>query len=261
MAKAAAGKVTAIPKGMTREEWQTRSELAACYRLTALYGWTDMIGTHISARVPGTETFLLNPFGMLFEEITASSLIKVDQDGNALDDSEYPVNPAAFTIHSAVHMSSDDMNCVMHTHTRAGNAVAMIKDGLLPLNQKALLITGFIAYHDYEGAALDLDERQRIVASLGGKRILILRNHGLLTVGKSIGEAFSWMYSIETACRYQVDALGQGRELNELGDETREHAIAQGLRIFGEDGFVPAGTEWPALIRQLERRDGTGYRS
>ena len=258
---AATGNVTPIPKGMTPEEWQTRCELAACYRLTALYGWTDLTGTHISARIPGTDEFLLNPFGMLFDEITASALIKVDHEGKLLSESAFPINPAGFTIHSAVHMASDDMNCVMHTHTRAGNAVAMLKEGLLPLNQKALLILGFVAYHDYEGAALDLDERERIVRNLGDNRILFLRNHGLLTVGKTIGEAFVWMYRAETACQFQVDALSCGREINALSQETIDHVIAQGREIFAESGFAAAGHEWPALVRQLEREAGTDYRT
>src|SRR5499426_1051701 len=202
------------PAGMTLAEWQTRCDLAAAYRLAALYGWTDLNNTHFSARIPGTEHFLLNPFGLLFDEITASSLITLDRDGNVLGESDYPSNPAGFVIHGAIHLSAPDLNWVIHTHSRFGTAVATQRQGLLPVSQKALTLTGWIAYHDFEGAAFDRGERPRIVQDLGEKRILILRNHGLMTVGKTAGEAFVWMYRIETACRNQIDALSGGRELS-----------------------------------------------
>jgi ribulose-5-phosphate 4-epimerase/fuculose-1-phosphate aldolase len=175
-----------------------------------------MFDTHISLRVPGTDHFLLNPLGMLFDEITTSNLIKVDQNGKQLTPNAYPINPAGFTIHSAVHMSSHELNAVLHTHTRAGNAVACLKQGLLPSHQKVLVVLGSVAYHDYESVALNLEERERIVKDLGDKPVLILRNHGLMTVGRSIGEAFIWMSRIELACQYQVDILSCGRELQEL---------------------------------------------
>ena len=248
-------------KDMSAQEWQARCDLAACYRLVDLYGWSDFFGTHISLRVPGTDHFLLNPLGMLFDEITASCLIKVDQEGNALSESPYPINPAGFTIHSAIHMSSHELNAVIHTHTRAGNAVACMKEGLLPVHQKALVILGFVAYHDYESVALDLRERERIVNDLGDKRILILRNHGLMTVGQTIGEAFIWMARIETACRYQLDLLSCGRELQELSTETQVLVMEQGRGFFRQDGDESGDSIWPAMIRKLERVGGTDWRT
>lgn len=250
------------PDGMSEREWQVRVDLAAAYRLAAIYGWTDLNNTHFSARVPDVEDqFLLNPFGMLFDEITASSLIKVDHEGNIIGHSDYPANPAGFVIHGAVHMAVPDANCIIHTHSRFGTAVATQKSGLLPASQKALTLMGWLGYHDFEGAALDLDERPRIVEDLGEKKVLILRNHGLMSVGKSVGEAFVWMYRIETACRIQIDALSGGSELNAISDLTQEHTIAQGLKMYGEGGFIQPGREWPTLVRQLERLDGIEYRS
>ena len=251
---------TGPPADMSAEEWRTRVDLAAAYRLAVVYGWTDLNNTHFSARIPGTEHFLLNPFGMLFDEITASSLIKLDKDGHILGPSEYPSNPAGFVIHSAIHMSSPDLNWVIHTHSRFGTAVATQKQGLLPVTQKALTLLGWLAYHDFEGAAFDTGERPRIVSDLGGKRILILRNHGLMTVGQTVGEAFVWMYRIETACRIQIDALSGGSELQPLSPATQAKTIEQGLRMYGPGGFIETGKEWPALLRQLERVDGTSYR-
>jgi ribulose-5-phosphate 4-epimerase/fuculose-1-phosphate aldolase len=248
------------PAGMSPEEWQTRADLAAAYRLAVIYGWTDLNNTHFSARIPGTEHFLLNPLGMLFDEITASSLIKLDKDGHILSASDYPSNPAGFVIHSAIHMSSPDLNWVIHTHSRFGTAVATQRQGLLPVTQKALTLLGWTAYHDFEGAAFDVGERPRIVGDLGDKRILILRNHGLMTVGKTVGEAFVWMYRIETACRIQIDALSGGSELNPISDATQAKTIEQGRKMYGAGGFIETGKEWPALLRQLERVDGTSYR-
>lgn len=248
------------PRDMAPEEWRMRLDLAAAYRLAVIYGWTDLNNTHFSARIPGTDHFLLNPFGMLFDEITASSLIKADHQGNVIGESGYPTNPAGFVIHGAIHMAVPEANCIIHTHSRFGTAVAMQKQGLLPASQKALTLMGWLAYHDFEGAALDTDERPRIVGDLGDKKLMILRNHGLLSVGKSMGEAFVWMYRLETACRMQIDALSGGAELNPISNATRQHTIAQGLKMYGPGGFIEAGLEWPALIRQLERVDGTGYR-
>ncbi len=248
------------PSGIAPEEWRMRLDLAAAYRLAAIYGWTDLNNTHFSARVPGTDHFLLNPFGMLFDEITASSLIKVDHEGNVIGDSGYPTNPAGFVIHGAIHMAAADANCIIHTHSRFGTAVAMQKHGLLPASQKALTLFGWLAYHDFEGAALDTDERPRIVADLTQKKLMILRNHGLLSVGKNVGEAFVWMYRLETACRMQIDALSGGSGLNPISDATQQRTIAQGVEMYGSGGFIEAGLEWPSLIRQLERLEGTGYR-
>ncbi|MFQ5955936.1 MAG: class II aldolase/adducin family protein [Kiloniellales bacterium] len=256
-----AGAGGSVPEGMTSEEWQVRCDLAAAYRLAALYSWTDLNNTHFSARVPGShDQFLLNPFGMLFDEITASSLIKVDHEGNILGDSDYPMNPAGFVIHGAIHMSSPDMNCVIHTHSQYGTAVAMQKDGLLPASQKALTLMGWLGYHDFEGPALERDERQRIVADLGDRRILILRNHGLLTVGRCVGEAFVWMYRIETACRMQINALTGGRKLSPISKAAQERSRETGLKMYGPGGFQEVGREWPALIRQLDRAGGSDYR-
>ncbi len=250
------------PKGMTAEEWALRVDLAAAYRLAAIYGWTDLNNTHFSARLPGPENhFLLNPFGMLFDEITASSLIKVDHEGNVLGTSDYPANPAGFNIHGAIHMAVPEAHCIFHTHSRFGTAVAMQQHGLLPASQKALTVMGWVAYHDFEGPALSAGERPRIVSDLGERKILILRNHGLLTVGETVGEAFVWMYRIETACRMQIDAMSGGSELNPLSEPTRHGSIQTGLSMYGKGGFNEVGREWPALLRQLERLDGAGYRS
>jgi ribulose-5-phosphate 4-epimerase/fuculose-1-phosphate aldolase len=183
------------------EEWQLRCDLAACYRLVALSGWDDLVFTHISARVPGPEHhFLINPYGMTFDEITASSLVKIGLDGKPLTSSRYPVNPAGFTIHSAVHEVREDAGCVMHLHTLDGTAVATSKEGLMPLNQTAQLIIGDLAYHDYEGVALDHDERPRLQQDLGTKNLVLLRNHGTLTIGRTVADAFMRMYYLERAC-------------------------------------------------------------
>jgi len=248
------------PAGTSLAEWQTRCDLAAAYRLAALYGWTDLNNTHFSARIPGTEHFLLNPFGLLFDEITASSLITLDRDGKVLGDSDYPANPAGFVVHGAIHCSSPDLNWVLHTHGRFGTAVATQRQGLLPVSQKALTLMGWLAYHDFEGTATDVGERPRIVRDLGDKRILILRNHGLLTVGRTVGEAFVWMYRIETACRIQIDALAGGSKLQPISEATQQKTIQQGRSMYGPGGFIEAGREWPALLRQLERTSGRGYR-
>jgi len=250
-----------VPGESNAVEWETRCDLAACYRLVDHYGWSDLFGTHISLRVPGTEHFLLNPYGMLFGEITASSLIKVDEDGNVVGESNFPINPAGFTIHSAVHLSSDVMNAVLHTHTPAGTAVSCMKDGLLPSNQKALLILGMVAYHDYESVALDHSERERIVNDLGDNRILVLRNHGLLTVGETIAEAFFWMYRMEMACQYQVDILSCGQELQYPTKETQDYTIKVGKKLNSNRRIDTETWQWAAMLRQLERDVGTDWRN
>jgi ribulose-5-phosphate 4-epimerase/fuculose-1-phosphate aldolase len=236
-------------------ERELRIELAAAYRLVALHGWDDLIFTHLSARVPGTDQFLINPYGLLFEEITASSLVKVDVEGKKLDDSPYPVNPAGFTIHSAVHTSRADAHCVMHLHTVQGQAVAAQPDGLLPITQTALQIHDDVAYHDFEGIAEDLAERERIVRDLGAKHLLILRNHGTLTVGETVSDAWLRMYMLERACEAQVAAQAGGPPLPAPEEaRTKTAAIAKaGLAVVGRQ------LAWPALLRKLDRID-PGYR-
>jgi ribulose-5-phosphate 4-epimerase/fuculose-1-phosphate aldolase len=261
----AAESIKTAPAGdMTQAEWDLRCQLAACYQLTDLYGMSDLAATHISVRLPGDEHhFLVNNFGMLFDEITASSLIKVDLHGKVIGAAAKSLNPAGFVIHSAIHMARPELACVMHTHTRANNAVAMQKEGLLPLSQKAMLLWDFLSYHDYEGISLDNDERARIVHDLGDEgRVIVLRNHGGLTVGRTIAEAFCWMYRLEAACRYQVDGLAGGRDMNWLPDATVQRAATQGRKALGPGGFAEVGTlEWPSLVRQLERNRGTSYRT
>ncbi|WP_149538163.1 class II aldolase/adducin family protein [Siccirubricoccus phaeus] len=236
-------------------EWKARLELAACYRLVAEFGWSDLAATHISVRVPGPEHhFLINPYGVLFDEITASSLVKVDLDGQVVG-SRSSINPAGFIIHGAIHMARPELSCVLHTHTPAGAAVATQRDGLLPITQQALVIFDDVAYHDYEGAALNLGERERILEDLGEKRILILRNHGLLTVGRTVGEAFVTMYRIERACRYQLAFQAAGVPAYPLTEEVRLRTVEQGRKIYGQGGFAQPGAEWESLLARLDRRD------
>src|SRR6476646_5051479 len=198
---------------MSPEERQIRTDLAAAYRAVAMYGWDDLVFTHISARVPGPEHhFLINPYGMLFEEITASSLVKVDLDGAIVAPTEYYINPAGFTIHSAIHAAREDALCVMHLHTDAGVGVAAQKGGLLPLTQNSLLVIPNLAYHGYEGVALNFDERERLVADLGDKKLMLLRNHGTLSVGVNAADAFVGIFFLERACAQQVNALSVGRD-------------------------------------------------
>jgi ribulose-5-phosphate 4-epimerase/fuculose-1-phosphate aldolase len=235
------------------EEWQARVELAACYRLVAHYGWDDMIFTHISARVPGPEHhFLINPYGLLFEEITASSLVKVDLDGNVVVPAPYPINPAGFVIHSAIHGARADARCVLHLHTPQGQAVAAQAGGLLPITQTAMTLHGDIAYHEYEGLATNLAERERLVADLGDKHCLILRNHGTLTVGEEVSDAFLRMYFLERACTAQVLALGGGTAIHRAAAGTAELTSEQASFGLTAVGRVLA---WPALLRKLDRLD------
>lgn len=244
-------------------EWALRCELAASFQLADMYGLSDMHSTHFSARVPGPEHhFLLNPFGTFFDEITASSLIKVDLDGNLVGEGDDSlINRTGFVVHSAIHMHAPELICVMHTHAPAITSVAMQDDGLLPLSQKALLIWGLLKYHDYEGLALDPDERTRIQRDLGTDgRVVILRNHGGLTVGKSVAEAFCWMYRLDSACKFQIGALSGNRKLRWLQPETVEHTAAQAKQSLGPGGFAECGKiEWPALLRKLERERGKSY--
>ncbi len=237
------------------EEWQIRVDLAACYRVIAMYGWDDLIFTHISARVPGAdEHFLINAYGLLFEEMTASSLVKVDLDGEIVLETPHIVNPAGFTIHSAVHAARTDAGCVLHTHTKAGVAVSAQSDGLLPISQISLFPFASLGYHDYEGVALNEEEKPRLVADLGNNHFLILRNHGLLTVGATIPDAFLYMYALETACQIQLMAQSGAAELTQV-----HPAIVGGIKTQFEAVLKGMGGEiaWPGLKRKLDRKDSS----
>ena len=236
---------------MSHAEWQTRVDLAAAYRLVALFKWDDLIFTHISARVPGTDDqFLINPYGLMFEEITASSLVKIDLQGNKLEDSPYPVNPAGFTIHSAVHAVRHDAHCVLHTHSLNGVAVSAQKCGVLPISQQSIFVLNSLGYHDYEGVALRDDERPRLQADLGHNQYLMLRNHGLLTTGKNVAEAWQAMYTFEAACTIQVRAQVGGELLTVPADTiaTARQQAAAATKGMG------ASLAWPALLRRLDRQ-------
>lgn len=249
-----------VPRGMSASEWEARCELAAAFRIAAGLGWTDMLGTHFSLRVPGTEDeFLINPYGLLFDEITASSLIRVDTDGNKLSESPYEVNRAGFVIHSAVHMGAPEAHCVMHCHTSAGVGVSSQKQGLLPITQMALTVWSEIRYHDYEGVADNEDERTRIVDDLGDGCMLILRNHGTLTVGASVAEAFARMNRIERACRFQLAALTGGAEPNLIPQEVVDYTAQQGSALSKRGRGAGGRLLWAALKRKLDRED-QGYR-
>ena len=237
---------------VSADEWQQRVDLAACYRLVALYGWADLIFTHVSARVPGPEHhFLINPYGMLFEEITASSLVKVDLAGRKVTDSPYDINPAGFTIHSAIHAARADAKCVVHTHTLNGVAVSAQKAGVLPVSQQSIFVLASLAYHDYEGVALNEDEKPRLVRDLGDKNFFMLRNHGLLTVGESIADAFLFMYVFEAACAIQVRAQGSP-ELIPIDPRIVAGAQAMAKQVTRGAG---ASLAWPGLLRKLDRID------
>jgi ribulose-5-phosphate 4-epimerase/fuculose-1-phosphate aldolase len=237
---------------MTAEEWKARVELAALYRLVALHGWDDMIFTHLSARVPGPEHhFLINPYGWLFGEITASSLVKVDLEGRAVTPTPHKVNPAGFTIHSAIHAAREDAMFVLHVHTDAGVAVSTHEEGLMPLTQHALIVLPSLAYHDYEGIALDLDERQRIVRDLGGCHAMLLRNHGTLALGATAGAAFLNLFMLERACAQQVMALSAGRGGVRLAPQAaRDEVRAQ---VAGPMGAMAPLLAWPGLLRRVQR--------
>ena len=238
----------------TGAEWQVRLDLAAAYRLVALYGWDDLIFTHVSARVPGPEHhFLINPYGMTFDEITASSLVKIDLQGNKVGDSPYPVNPAGFTIHSAIHAAREDARCVLHVHSLNGVAVSAQKGGLLPISQQAMLVLRRLAYHDYEGLALREDEKPRLVRDLGRSWMLILRNHGLLALGETVADAFLNMYLLESACAIQLRAQAARGELIEIDHRLIEDAPAQAKQV--TRGVGAGALAWPALLRKLDRRD------
>jgi ribulose-5-phosphate 4-epimerase/fuculose-1-phosphate aldolase len=245
-----------LQNAVSTEEWQLRVDLAACYRLVAMYGWTDLIFTHISARVPGPEHhFLINPYGLMFDEITATSLVKVDRHCNKVIDSPFPVNPAGFVIHSAVHEAREDIQCVMHVHTRAGVAVSAQKCGVLPISQQSTFVLASLAYHDYEGVAFRDDEKPRLQADLGDRNFLMLRNHGLLTVGRTIPDAFLSMYIFESACQIQVSAQASG-ELTAVHPQIL-NGVQQAIKV-QTDG-LGAAFVWPSLLRKLDRMD-TAYK-
>ena len=244
--------IASMKEVVSAEEWQLRCDLAACYRLVAAYGWSDLVFTHVSARIPGPEHhFLINPYGLMFDEITASSLVKVDRHCNKLSESPFPVNPAGFVIHSAIHAVRDDAGCVLHTHSRAGVAVSAQKCGVLPISQQSTFVLASLGYHDYEGVALRDDEKPRLQADLGTANYLMLRNHGLLTVGRTIPDAFLHMYTFENTCRIQIDAQAGG-ELVQVNP-----AILQGLSQVMKTATAGMGANlaWPALLRKLDRMD------
>jgi ribulose-5-phosphate 4-epimerase/fuculose-1-phosphate aldolase len=242
----------------SEEVWRTRVDLAAAYRLVALFGWDDLVFTHISVRVPGTtDRFLINPYGLLFEEITASSLVEVDHEGNKLDDSPYPVNPAGFIIHSAVHAARPEVQCVLHVHSLNGVAVSAQRGGVLPLSQQSIFVLSSLGYHDYEGVALRDDEKPRLVRDLGANRFLMLRNHGLLTVGTSVADAFLNMYLFEATCAIQIRAQAGGGALVSVAPGIIETAQQQAAKATLGQG---AGLTWPGLLRRLDRRS-PGYDS
>jgi ribulose-5-phosphate 4-epimerase/fuculose-1-phosphate aldolase len=252
-------KLPSIEANVSAEEWQLRVDLAACYRAIALYGWSDLVFTHITARLPGTDHhFLINPYGMLFDEITASSLIKIDLAGNKLDTANpYMVNPAGFVIHSAIHAAREDAHCVLHTHTVNGVAVAAQRAGVLPISQQSMLVLSSLAYHDYEGIALNDDEKPRLVRDFGDKTFLMLRNHGLLTVGASIADAFLAMYIFETTCAIQTRAQGaveSSQGLIPIPDNILAGARAQAVQ--GSRG-LGGQLAWPAILRKLDRIDSS----
>jgi len=247
--------VKSVREQVSAEEWQARVDLAACYRLTAMYGMTEMVANHISCRVPGTtDQFLINPYGMLYEEIDASSLIKIDVDGNTLfNASDYGVNVAGFVIHSAIHMAKHDMDCVAHTHTPAGMAVSAMECGLLPLAQTSMRFL-HIAYHDFEGIADNVDERERLVRDLGDHEAMILRNHGLLVVGRTVPAAFNVLFRLERACQVQIMALSCNTKLiyppQNILEDTYERMQPKPGRSTRNGNLA-----WPALLRKLDRAD------
>jgi ribulose-5-phosphate 4-epimerase/fuculose-1-phosphate aldolase len=245
------GAVTSLKSRVSEAEWKARVDLAALYRLVALHGWDDMIFTHISARVPGPEHhFLINPYGWYFDEMTASCLVKVDLDGKVVQETDSFINPAGFTIHSAVHAACEEAHYVIHLHTVNGIGVAAQKEGLLPISQNACLLQNQVAYHGYEGLALNHDERERLIADMGDKTLMLLRNHGTLAVGKTAAEAWVGIFFLERACAQQVAALSAGRDgVLTAPDAAQEVTKEQGRGI----GFVSA-LAWPGALRQLDRK-------
>jgi ribulose-5-phosphate 4-epimerase/fuculose-1-phosphate aldolase len=247
--------VPSLEHRVSAEEWRTRVDLAACYRLVARFGWSDLVFTHITARVPGVhDQFLINPYGLMFDEVTASSLVKVGVAGEKLDDSPFPVNPAGFVIHSAVHSARHDAQCVLHVHSLNGVAVSAQRDGVLPISQQSMFVLASLAYHDHEGVALNEEEKPRLVADLGNKTFLMLRNHGLLTVGTSVADAFLAMYIFETACNIQIRAQSGGVSLSFVPPELIAGAQAQAAAATQSLG---GKLVWPGLLRMLDGFDSS----
>lgn len=250
--------IPSLKDSVSAEEWQLRCDLAACYRLAALYGWSDLVFTHFSAKLPESVSgphahhFLINPYGLMFDEITASSLIKVDEQCNKVIESPFPVNPAGFVIHSAVHEARPDAVGVLHTHTRAGVAVSAQAGGVLPISQQSTFVLASLAYHDYEGVAFRPDEKPRLQADLGRAKFLMLRNHGLLVTGKSIADAFLSMYTFENTCRIQIDAQSGGAALTPVNPLIVK-GVAEASRV--QTGGMGGAFVWPALLRKLDRLD------
>ena len=244
-------KIFSVKTNVPKEEWQLRCDLAACYRIAALMGWDDLIFTHFSMRLPGDgREFLINPFGVVFEDITASKLVKIDINGKPLHPTPYPVNPAGFVLHSTIHEARDDAQCIIHLHTPEGVAVSCQKDGLLPISQSALSVYSEVAYHDYSGIVFDEDERERLLPSLGDKNCLILRNHGLLTCGGSVGEAFLRMYFLQRACESQIMAQAGGGELIPLDKKVIDHVHSQTDVVRD----LVTSLSWQAVIDRVERQ-------
>jgi ribulose-5-phosphate 4-epimerase/fuculose-1-phosphate aldolase len=246
--------IPSVRDKVSEEEWEARVNLACAYRLVDHFGWTHLIANHISLRVPGPDDhFLLNPYGLFYDEVTASSLVKIDLDGNKVMDSEFGINQAGYVIHSAIHAARKDVTCAIHTHTEAGMAVSAQKCGLLPLSMSAIRFHGYLAYHDYEGVTLDVEERESIVEHLGDKYAMILRNHGLLTLGRNLGEAFHLMYNLEKACRSQLDAMAGGTELEIPPDEVVEKSARQSWIM--NHNNTAEHPSWPAMMRKMDRID------
>jgi ribulose-5-phosphate 4-epimerase/fuculose-1-phosphate aldolase len=247
-----------VRQQVSAEEWATRVDLAACYRLVAHFGWDDLVFTHISARVPGTHDFLINPYGLMFEEVTASNLVRVDLAGNKTLPSPYEINPAGYTIHSAIHEVREDAGCVLHLHTPAGVAVSAQQQGLLPISQQSTFITLSLSYHDYEGLALNPEEKARLQAHLGNTRHMILRNHGLLTVGRTVADAFVAMYSLQRACEIQLLAQAGGNAQLIMIPKSVLDTVPEYVRQVTRGAGT--GIVWPALLRKMDRLDAS-YRS
>ena len=249
--------ITSLEGRVSADEWQARLDLAAAYRLIALFRWDDLVFTHITAKIPGTEQYLINPYGLMFDEITASSLVKIDIQGKVLQETPFPINPAGFVIHSAVHAARHDIQCVMHTHTLNGVAVSAQKRGLLPISQFSIFVLASLGYHDYEGVALNDEEKPRLVADLGTNTFLILRNHGLLTVGPTVAGAFQAMYALETSCAVQLRAQAAGT----IGDGELIEIPGAIVRLGAEQArqatlrTAPGALIWPGLLRRLDRMD------
>ncbi len=257
--------IPSLQHAVSPQEWALRCDLAACYRLVALYGWSDLVFTHISAKLPASvageaHQFLINPYGMMFDEITASSLVKVDMECRKLHDSPFSVNPAGFVIHSAVHEARPEVGCVLHTHTRAGVAVSSQKHGVLPISQQSTFVLASLAYHDYEGVAFRPDEKPRLQADLGNANFLVLRNHGLLTVGRGIADAFLSMYILESACQIQVAALAGQHGAEGLTQVAPQIIAGVGQAMKVQTDGMGGSFVWPAMLRKLDRTD-PGYKT